>query len=90
MHGGLTPSQGLSEVVVALGEPRLSEVLGEVMALYDASQSAVSREGALWVLTFLPATLGKSISSYVELLMPVIVKVRSRRRGGGTRCTRVA
>jgi hypothetical protein len=72
----LCARQGLSEVIVALGEPRLSEVLGEALALYHASSSAVAREGSLWLLTFLPATLGKSISSYVELLMPVIVKVR--------------
>lgn len=66
-------AQGLSEVIVALGEPRLSEVLTELLPL-ATNPEASSREGLLWVLAFLPRAMGEAFGPYIGTVLPLIVQ----------------
>uniref|UniRef100_A0A7S1C9J2 TOG domain-containing protein n=1 Tax=Bicosoecida sp. CB-2014 TaxID=1486930 RepID=A0A7S1C9J2_9STRA len=66
-------AQGLSEVIVALGEPRLSEVLTELLPL-ATHPAASSREGLLWVLAFLPRSMGEAFGPYIGTVLPLIVQ----------------
>ncbi|KAJ1428246.1 armadillo-type protein, partial [Ochromonadaceae sp. CCMP2298] len=49
----------------------LAEVLQSLLRLQ--TQDAASREGLLWFLSFLPATLNEAFASYIELTLPVVL-----------------
>ncbi len=66
-------AQGLTEILVALGEPTLSATLSTLLPLADAPKPS-PREGLLWLTVFLPPTLG--IAGFAPLLprlFPVVV-----------------
>ena len=53
-------AQGLVEVLVALGSPRLDEGLESEVFARVRDTDARAREGALWALVFLPAALDRA------------------------------
>lgn len=65
-------AQGLCEVLVALGEPTLSQVLAQVVPLAD-STSVSAREAVMWVLAFLPTAMGDVFSAYINLVLPLVI-----------------
>lgn len=65
-------AQALAEVLGALGEPRLSEVLRELLPLADHPKPA-TRQGLLWLLAFLPGVLAAKFSGYITTLLPVVL-----------------
>jgi hypothetical protein len=66
-------AQGIAEVLVALGEPKLSEVVRELLLLGNHPR-APPREGLLWLLVFLPAVMGRSFNTLLRVCMPTIVQ----------------
>lgn len=66
-------AQGIAEVVVALGEPRLSETLATLLPL-GSSPRAAAREGVLWLLVFLPAVMGASYASIISATLPIVLQ----------------
>ena len=67
-------AQGLAEVLVVLGQERRDAILGEILPLTTHPDPNV-REGTLWLLAFLPASLGhEAWSPYLPETFPVIVR----------------
>ena len=66
-------AQGLSEILVASGA-RLTEnvMLNEILPL-KSHPKAETREGVLWVLTFLPSALGQAFSSLIDESLPALL-----------------
>jgi len=65
-------AQGLAEVLAIMGLERTQAILEELLPLYRHPNFAV-REGLLWLLSFLPATLGTDYSTLISQAMPVIL-----------------
>ena len=66
-------AQGLAEVLSALGESKLTDVLPEVIEGCGSS-SADAREGFSMMWTHLPAILGKRFEPYLEEVLPVLLE----------------
>jgi len=66
-------AQGLSELLVA-GGARLTEdvMINEILPL-KSHPKAGTREGVLWVLTFLPSVLGQAYSSLIDESLPALL-----------------
>lgn len=66
-------AQGLTEILVA-GGARLTEdvMLHEILPL-KSHPKAGTREGVLWVLTFLPSALGQAYSSLIDASLPALL-----------------
>ncbi len=65
-------AQGLSEVCLTLGSQRLQQILSQLMSLSTDARAA-SREGLLWVLSFLPPVLKQQFASHISKTLPVIL-----------------
>ena len=65
-------AQGLCEVLVALGPERLEKVVDELIPQAENEHSHV-REGTMWMLAFLPATMGMHFSGLIPRTLPVIL-----------------
>ena len=65
-------AQGLCEVLVALGPERLERVIGELIPQAEHESPHV-REGTMWLLAFLPATMGTHFSKLIPDTLPVIL-----------------
>jgi HEAT repeat protein len=65
-------AQGLAEVALVLGRPRVKAILDEAIA-YRSSAKSASREGLFWLLTFLPAVLNEAFAEYIPYTLPVIL-----------------
>lgn len=66
-------AQGLCEVVVALGFERVERVMqADILPLARHPKYSV-REGVLWVMAFLPPSLGKQFSVFLREALPIIV-----------------
>lgn len=66
-------AQGLCEVLVALGPERLEGCVAELIPQSTHKMSHI-REGTLWLLAFLPATMGTHFSKLIPTSLPVILK----------------
>lgn len=64
-------SQGLAEVIAVVEEQERMSIL--LPLLQGATGSAVSIEGALWVLVFLPVTLQDNFSDYIGVSLPLVL-----------------
>jgi len=66
-------AQGLSELLVA-GGAQLTEnvMINEILPL-KSHPKAGTREGVLWVLTFLPSVLGQAYSSLIDESLPALL-----------------
>jgi HEAT repeat protein len=66
-------AQGLCEVAVAIGEPRLTEILSQVLPLAD-SPEAPAREGVMWVLAFMSGAMGEDFAALINVALPLIIQ----------------
>ena len=67
-------AQGLTEVLIASGTEVVDEVLrNELLPLSD-SMEAGTREGVLWMITFLPPAMGQNFSPYIDACLGPLVK----------------
>lgn len=74
-------AQGLAEICgTALTEERVQQVLQTVLRLQFHSSSG--REGLLWFLSFLPATLNENFAAYISITLPVILSGLSDENDG--------
>lgn len=65
-------AQALVEVLTALGEPTLSTTLASLLPL-SSSPKPAPREGFLWVVVFLPASMGHAFARFVPRLFPIVL-----------------
>jgi HEAT repeat protein len=66
-------AQGLTELLCAGGTGLVNEVMkDEILPLIDHPK-ANTREGVLWVLTFLPSSLGQSFASLIDASFPALI-----------------
>ena len=66
-------AQGLCEVLVALGPERLEGCVAELIPQSTHEMGHI-REGTMWLLAFLPATMGTHFSKLIPTSLPVILK----------------
>lgn len=69
-------AQGASEVLHALGSEKLMDVLRQMLPLANHPKPA-PREGLLWLLAFLPSTMGEDFAGLINIALPVVLKVGS-------------
>ncbi len=66
-------AQGLSELLVAGGAQLTEKVMvNEILPLFSHPKAG-TREGVLWVLTFLPSVLGQAYSSLIDESLPALL-----------------
>jgi hypothetical protein len=66
-------AQGLTEVLIACGaDVAESAMLDEILPLRSHPQAS-TREGVLWVLTFLPPALGQSFTPLIDASLPALL-----------------
>jgi HEAT repeat protein len=66
-------AQGLTEVLIACGADIAESVmLDEILPLRSHPQAS-TREGVLWVLTFLPPALGQSFTPLIDASLPALL-----------------
>ena len=66
-------AQGLTEVLVASGAQLTENVMRNEILPLKSHPKAGTREGVLWVLTFLPSTLGQAYSSLIDESLPALL-----------------
>ena len=66
-------AQGLTEVLLSCGaDVAESVMIDEILPLRSHPQSS-TREGVLWVLTFLPPALGESFTPLIDVSLPALL-----------------
>lgn len=66
-------AQGLSELLVASGAILTEKVIvNEILPLFSHPKAG-TREGVLWVLTYLPTVLGQAYSSMIDETLPALL-----------------
>ena len=68
------PVQGASEVLFALGQDKLENVVDQLLPLSNHPKSG-PREGLLWLFAFLPTTMGERFATLIDVALPVVLKV---------------
>ncbi len=66
-------AQGLTEVICAGGARLVENVMNEDILPLISHPNAAYREGVLWVLTFLPSTLGQAFAPLIESSFPALI-----------------
>ena len=66
-------AQGLTEVLIAGGAGVVESVMGEELYPLASHPKASSREGVLWMLAFLPSSLGLAFAPMIENSLPIIL-----------------
>ena len=66
-------AQGLSELLVAGGAQLTETVMVNEILPLKSHPKAGTREGVLWVLTFLPSVLGQAYSSLIDESLPALL-----------------
>ncbi|KAL7541160.1 hypothetical protein ACHAXR_010687, partial [Thalassiosira sp. AJA248-18] len=66
-------AQGLSELLVAGGAQLTENVMVNEILPLKSHPKAGTREGVLWVLTFLPSVLGQAYSSLIDESLPALL-----------------
>ena len=66
-------AQGLTEVLIASGTETVDEAMrNEILPLRSHPESS-TREGVLWMLTFLPPALGQGFTGLIDVSLPALV-----------------
>jgi hypothetical protein len=66
-------AQGLTEVLIASGNATVENViLNDILPLKN-HPSASTREGVLWILTFLPPALGQGFTPMLDACLPALI-----------------
>ncbi len=66
-------AQGLTEVICAGGATLVENVMRDEILPLISHPSPAYREGVLWVLTFLPSTLGQAFAPLIESAFPALI-----------------
>ena len=66
-------AQGLTEVLIAGGASVVEDVLRDEILPLRSHPRASTREGVLWVLTFLPSALGHAFSPLIDVSLPALI-----------------
>ena len=66
-------AQGLTEVLIAGGNQLVETVMLEDIFPSIHHPKATTREGVLWVLTFLPSSLGQAFVPLIDASLPVLL-----------------
>ena len=66
-------AQGLTELLCAGGTGLVNDVMkGEILPLINYPKAS-TREGVLWVLTFLPSSLGQAFAPLIDASFPALI-----------------
>ena len=66
-------AQGLTEVLIASGTTEVDDVMrNEILPLRSHPESS-TREGVLWMLSFLPPALGQGFAPLIDISLPALV-----------------
>ncbi|KAL7446874.1 hypothetical protein ACHAXM_011445 [Skeletonema potamos] len=66
-------AQGLTEILVAGGANMVRDVMVNEILPLKSHPKAGTREGVLWVLTFLPSALGQAYASLIDESLPALL-----------------
>ena len=66
-------AQGLSEYLVACGGEVVFKVMKEEIIPLSKHPKAATREGVLWVLTFMPNVLGQGYANLIDMSLPALL-----------------
>ena len=66
-------AQGISELCRALGPNRTRSIFNQVMTAKGARRIG-AREGLLWVLSFLPTSIGDQFGEYINHALPCVLE----------------
>jgi HEAT repeat protein len=66
-------AQGLTEVLIASGTTMVESVILDDILPLKSHPSASTREGVLWVLTFLPPALGQGFTPMLDAALPALI-----------------
>lgn len=66
-------AQGLTEILVAGGANMVQNVMVNEILPLKSHPKAGTREGVLWVLTFLPSALGQAYASLIDESLPALL-----------------
>jgi len=66
-------AQGLTEILVAGGASMVQNVMVNEILPLNSHPKAGTREGVLWVLTFLPSALGQAYASLIDESLPALL-----------------
>jgi HEAT repeat protein len=66
-------AQGLTEVLIACGADVAENVMIDEIIPLRCHPQASTREGVLWVLTFLPPALGQSFTPLIDASLPALL-----------------
>lgn len=66
-------AQGLTEVLIAGGAGLVENVMFEEILPLKSHPKSSTREGVLWVLTFLPSSLGQGFAPLIDASLPALI-----------------
>ena len=66
-------AQGLTEVLIASGSAMVEEAMREEILPLRNHPEPSTREGVLWMLSFLPASMGHGFTSLIDVSLPAII-----------------
>ncbi|GMH51321.1 hypothetical protein TL16_g00986 [Triparma laevis f. inornata] len=66
-------AQGLSEYLVACGGEVVFDVMSNEIIPMSTHPKVATREGVLWVMTFMPNVLGQGYSNLIDLSLPALL-----------------
>lgn len=66
-------AQGLTEVLAASGTSVADETVRNEILPLRSYPEASTREGVLWMLTFLPSTLGQGFTPLIDVSLPALI-----------------
>uniref|UniRef100_A0A7S4K262 TOG domain-containing protein n=2 Tax=Odontella aurita TaxID=265563 RepID=A0A7S4K262_9STRA len=66
-------AQGLTEVLIAGGTRTVEAVLTDEILPLRSHPQAATREGVLWVLTFLPSSMGQGFAPFIDASLPALL-----------------
>jgi HEAT repeat len=67
-------AQGLTEVLIASGSNVVEDAMRNEILPLRSHPGPGTREGVLWMLTFLPPSLGQGFTSLIDVSLPALIK----------------
>ena len=66
-------AQGLTEVLIAAGSAMVEGTMRTEIIPLRSHPSASTREGVLWMLTFLPPSMGQGFTPLIDVTLPALI-----------------
>lgn len=66
-------AQGLTEVLIASGTSTVEDAVRNELLPLQNYPGASTREGVLWMLTFLPSAMGQGFTSLIDASLPALI-----------------